>query len=87
MYSPEIRPSLIPVLYRAARSRGVPMTKLVDELLRDALSHRHDSLGIAHEALAGFPAKKINPNPKRRNQHAQSLYQLQQEGPDRTAVQ
>ena len=37
MYSPAIAPGLIPVLYRLGKARGVPMTRLVSELLFDAL--------------------------------------------------
>ena len=38
MYSPKISPELVPVLYREAKSRGIPMTRLVDRLLREALT-------------------------------------------------
>lgn len=37
MYSPIIEESLIPALYHTARSRRVPMTRLVSELIRKAL--------------------------------------------------
>ena len=37
MYSPRISQDLIPVLYRKAKERKVPMTKLVDEILRENL--------------------------------------------------
>lgn len=37
-YSPLIGRFLVCVLYHEARSRGIPMTVLVDLLLRDALS-------------------------------------------------
>ena len=37
MYSPKIAEDLIPVLYRQAKTRGIPMTRLVDEILRRAL--------------------------------------------------
>ena len=37
MYSPKISEDLIPVLYHAARARRVPMTKLVDKLIRNVL--------------------------------------------------
>ena len=36
-YSPAIDAFLVSALYHEARRRGVPMTKLVDELLRVAL--------------------------------------------------
>jgi hypothetical protein len=37
MYSPKIREDYIPVLYRIARNRGVPMTRLVCEALDEYL--------------------------------------------------
>ena len=37
MYSPQISESLIPVLYRLGRVRGIPMTRLVNGLLLKAL--------------------------------------------------
>ncbi len=38
MYSPRIREDLIPPLYRLAKARGVPMTRLVSEILAAALA-------------------------------------------------
>jgi hypothetical protein len=35
-YSPAIDPFLVSALYHEARRKGVPMTKLADELLRGA---------------------------------------------------
>jgi len=37
MYSPKISEDLIPVLYREAKQQGVPMTKLVDVIIRKAV--------------------------------------------------
>ena len=37
MYSPKIIPELIPKLYRKAKERGIPMTRLVNEILSDNL--------------------------------------------------
>ena len=37
MYSPRIDESLIPALYLTARSRHMPMTRLVAQLIRKAL--------------------------------------------------
>ena len=39
MYSPKICEGLVRVLYRWAKVRGVPMTKLVDEFIRKALEN------------------------------------------------
>jgi len=38
MYSPKIKEDLIPELYRRAKAEGVSMTKLVDQIIRDALN-------------------------------------------------
>ena len=38
MYSPKISEELVPVLYRLARDRRMPMTRLVNGLLREALA-------------------------------------------------
>lgn len=38
MYSPKINERLIPALYRSAKAQSLPMTKLVDRLLLQALS-------------------------------------------------
>jgi hypothetical protein len=45
MYSPKIKPDLIPMLYRIKQSQGgKPMTKIVDEMLRPAVLTLHESL-------------------------------------------
>ncbi len=38
MYSPKIKEDLVTNLYQKAKAEGVPMTKLVDQILRDALN-------------------------------------------------
>ncbi len=38
MYSPQIREDLIPPLYRLAKARRVPMTRLVSDILATALA-------------------------------------------------
>jgi hypothetical protein len=38
MYSPKIAEDLIPCLYRKAKERRMPMTSLVNRMLRDALA-------------------------------------------------
>lgn len=60
MYSPVIDPSLIPVLYHAARSNGIPMTRFVEALLVDALQ-RCDLPDTAREAFALYQPQKPNP--------------------------
>lgn len=39
MYSPKIREDLIPYLYKMARHCGMPMTRLVNQCLEQAISH------------------------------------------------
>jgi hypothetical protein len=38
VYSPKINEELIPTLYRIAQQQHVPMTQLVDDLLRESLA-------------------------------------------------
>lgn len=38
MYSPKIDPLIIPKLYHQAKQRGIPMTRLVNEILSGHLS-------------------------------------------------
>jgi hypothetical protein len=38
MYSPKIDPLIIPKLYHQAKQRGIPMTRLVNEILSEHLS-------------------------------------------------
>jgi len=38
MYSPKIDPSIISPLYHQAKARGIPMTRLVNEILSEHLS-------------------------------------------------
>ena len=42
MYSPKISEELIPKLYRKAKAEGVPMTKLVDQIIRESLNGKGD---------------------------------------------
>lgn len=41
MYSPKIRENLIPLLYRASKDRGIPMTKLVNCLIHEGLTNQN----------------------------------------------
>jgi hypothetical protein len=38
-YSPPIRREIVRVLYHERKSRGIPMTRLVDQLLTEALKN------------------------------------------------
>ena len=49
MYSPKIDDALIPDLYRAAKTRGVPMTKLVSAIVARALARETKAIGPAHD--------------------------------------
>ena len=42
MYSPKIREDLIPHLYRVAKSSQMPMTKIVDNIIRPRLMEIHE---------------------------------------------
>lgn len=37
MYSPKVSEALVPTLYRLAKERKMPMTRLVNGMIRDAL--------------------------------------------------
>jgi len=60
MYSPRISEHLVPVLYRTARHRRIPMTVLVNQLLLKALEgadlpvDAREGLGAA-QAVLGRP--------------------------------
>ncbi len=42
MYSPRIKPELIPRIYKIAKTRGIHMTTLVNDVLRKALDEMKD---------------------------------------------
>ena len=51
MYSPKIDEAFIPILYRLAKERKVPMTRLVNEILRDAVAESlEDPVGAENHA-------------------------------------
>ena len=43
MYSPKIKEDLIPKLYQIAKEKGVPMTELVDGIIREALETEYQT--------------------------------------------
>ena len=55
MYSPKISEELIPLLYRLAKAKAVPMTTLVDRLIRRALTSEE----LAEEAVGS-----VSPSPQ-----------------------
>ena len=56
MYSPKIAEDLIATLYRMSRDRGKPMTKIVDEILRDKLSYYKTAIVDAEPDSTGSKA-------------------------------
>jgi len=56
MYSPKIDEALIPVLYHAARTRRMPMTKLVSLLIRKALATEDPPEQMRQEPPCRSPA-------------------------------
>lgn len=46
-YSPQISRFLVSVLYFEAKARKIPMTKLTEELLKQALMNKHADIGDA----------------------------------------
>jgi len=45
MYSPKIKEDLVVKLYQKAKVEDMPMTKLVDQIIRDALNYRRNKKG------------------------------------------
>lgn len=45
MYSPKVSEELVPVLYRLAKERRIPMTRLVDGIIRQSLSSYNPPAG------------------------------------------
>jgi hypothetical protein len=43
MYSPKIKEDLVPYLYEIAKRQRKPMTKVVDEILREQVIHLYDA--------------------------------------------
>ena len=72
MYTPKIREDLIPQLYRAAKARKVPMTRLVSEIVAAALAHfeRETADGNAHEIVT----TKDQQQQERSTDHESRLY-------------
>lgn len=62
MYSPKIPERLIPALYRLARSRGQPITKIVAEALEAYLASQNAVIGRTDDPRshsdASLPAEK-----------------------------
>jgi hypothetical protein len=63
MYTPKIREDLIPRLYRAAKARKVPMTKLVTTLVETALAQVEHELSDLTQPLIA------DDQPRQRRKH------------------
>lgn len=50
MYSPKIKERHIPILYRLAKSQGIPMTHVVDKIITEALKHYEKGNEISPES-------------------------------------
>lgn len=62
MYSPRISVDLIPRLYYLAKAARKPMTRLVDEMLRDALPRMERSeVQCVHEPKEVFHEENVLP--------------------------
>jgi hypothetical protein len=51
MYSPKVSEELVPVLYRLAKDRRMPMTRFVDGIIRQALASNNLPLGKSAASL------------------------------------
>jgi flagellar motor switch protein FliG len=58
MYSPKIKDELIPILYKMAKQEGIPMTKLVDEMLRAEIAKRAGQIHQVNKEAVSVRVKK-----------------------------
>jgi flagellar motor switch protein FliG len=58
MYSPKIKDELIPILYKMAKQEGIPMTKLVDEMLRAEIAKRAGQIHQVNNEAVSVRVKK-----------------------------
>ena len=61
MYSPKISDDLIPRLYRMAKDRKTPMTRLVDGIIRQALANNNPPDGSAAAASPYLYVRESGP--------------------------
>ena len=62
-YSPQLDGDLIPVLYRAAKARRIPMTRLASALVREGLGRLTENQGSGSAVVREEPPV---PDPHRR---------------------
>ena len=60
MYSPKIDENLILRLYRVARARGVPMTVLVNKILKRSLAYLEKREAMKKQLKLPFKEEKEN---------------------------
>lgn len=51
MYSPKISEELIPDLYKIAKAKGVPMTKLANDIISDAIREIKVEVQVVREEI------------------------------------
>lgn len=60
-YSPRVREDLIPRLYRAAKARRIPMTRLVSQLLEMALENLERGEAVHEPPAAPYQPERREP--------------------------
>ncbi len=63
MYSPKISEEWIPVLYRLAKDRKIPMTRLVDGIIRQALASDNLPQGRLASGMPVSDVAQAEPHP------------------------
>ena len=61
MYSPKISEDLVPQLYRRAKDRKIPMTRLVDGMIRTALATNNLPENKSNETPLSFYIRESEP--------------------------
>ncbi len=60
MYSPKVREDLIPRIYRAAKTAGVPMTRWVNHAVETALATHSQLGGEASEPMGNLETVSLH---------------------------
>jgi hypothetical protein len=58
MYSPKIKEEFVPILFKISVSKRIPMTKLVNQIIKDYLDR---DFQIQSEKTIEEPKEKLNP--------------------------
>lgn len=59
MYSPKIREELVPAIYQAAKRAKVPMTKWVNEVIKQALWQEVNDGSCSPQSVGGV-SRRVN---------------------------